>query len=399
MAGNLCDKVFSSNVLENQSSQYPYWYSSETGIYRSKHPSRDLPSDPFRDVVSVIFSNKHDGVLALIDSSSGSSIPYSELYRLVESMASGLHHMGVSQGDVVLILLPNCIYYPIIFLGVLLLGGIVTTMNPVSTMSEIKKQSTDSNVCLAFSESQKVKELQALGVPAIGVPQSMSFDVKPNGFSSFYTLISGHFSFVPRPVIKQQDKAAIMYSSGTTGMSKGVVLTHRNLIAMVELFVRFEASQYDHSSLKNVYLAILPMFHIYGLSLFVMGLLSLGSTVVVMKKFGVIEVVKAIDRFNVTHLPVVPPIVTALTKSAKDFDEKSFKSLKQVSCGAAPLSGKIIEDFVQALPHVDFIQVMFLLFVIESFCSFFFPPFCMTYRKEKIINFVNPHMYAICSMA
>ncbi|KAF3447840.1 hypothetical protein FNV43_RR08546 [Rhamnella rubrinervis] len=356
MATNLSNKVFTTHVSENQSTQYPRWYSSETGIYRSKHPSIDLPSDPFLDVVSLIFSYKHNGVLALIDFSSGSSISYSELYRMVEAMASGLHHMGISQGDVVLILLPNCIYYPIIFLGVLFLGGVVTTMNPISTMSEIKKQITDSNACLAFTESQKVNELQVLGVPAIGVPQSVNFDLKPNGFSSFYKLISGDSSLAPRPVIKQQDTAAVMYSSGTTGVSKGVVLTHRNFIAMVELFVRFEASLYDYSSLENVYLAILPMFHIYGLSLFVMGLLSLGSTVVVMRKFNVNDVVKAIDRFKVTHLPVVPPIITALTKSAKDFVGESFQSLKQVSCGAAPLSIRIIEDFVQTLPHIDFIQ-------------------------------------------
>lgn len=377
-----------ANLNNNAFTQHPSWYSSETGIYRSKHPSIDLPSEPFLDVVSVIFSNKHNGVLALVDSSSGSSISYSELNRLVESMASGLHHMGISQGDVVLILLPNCVYYPIIFLGILFLGGVVTTMNPVSTVSEIKKQITNSNACLAFTESEKVKELKVLGVPAIEVPQSVNFDLKSNCFSAFYRLISGDFSLAPTPVIKQQDTAAIMYSSGTTGVSKGVVLTHRNFIAMVELFVRFEASQYDYSCLENVYLAILPMFHIYGLSLFVMGLLSLGSTVVVMRKFNLNDVVKAIDRFKVTHLPVVPPIITALTKSAKDFDGKSFQSLMQVSSGAAPLSRRIIEDFVQTLPHVDFIQVMLFLYIIE-YVYIFATRFSFIYFSLDFVIFLS----------
>ncbi|KAA8521211.1 hypothetical protein F0562_011882 [Nyssa sinensis] len=147
-----------------------------------------------------------------------------------------------------------------------------------------------------------------------------------------------------------------MYSSGTTGASKGVVLTHRNLIAMIELFVRFEASQYDYLSLENVYLAVLPMFHIYGLSLFVMGLLSLGSAIVVMRKFDANEMVKAIDRYRVTHFPVVPPLLMALTARAKGVSRSSLQSLKQISCGAAPLSRKSIEEFVQTLPHVDFIQ-------------------------------------------
>lgn len=271
-------------------------------------------------------------------------------------MASGLHKMGISQGDVVLLLLPNSIYYPIVFFGVLYIGAVVTTMNPLSSVVELKKQISDCNACLAFTRSENVDKLQALGIPVIAVPENVS-DSKKEVFSVFHELVYSKFSLAPRPVIKQQDTAAILYSSGTTGVSKGVLVTHGNFIATVELFVRFEASQYEYSSLNNVYLAVLPLFHIYGLSLFVVGLLSLGSRIVVMKKFDVNEMVKAIDRYKVTHFPVVPPMLTALTKIAKDVGAHSLQSLKQVSCGAAPLSMKSIEDFVQTLPHVDFIQV------------------------------------------
>ncbi|KAK9921594.1 hypothetical protein M0R45_030098 [Rubus argutus] len=273
-------------------------------------------------------------------------------------MASGLRKMGISKGDVVLLLLPNCIYYPIVFLGVLYAGDIATTMNPLSTVIEIKKQVADCNACLAFTGPETVDTLQALGIPAIPVPENVILISKAEVFSVFYKLIRSKLDLAPRLVIKQQDTAAIMYSSGTTGGSKGVVLTHRNLIAAVELFVRFEASQYDYTSLENVYLAIVPFFHIYGLSLYVMGLLSLGSRIVVMKKFDVDDVVKAIDRYKVTHFPLVPPILAALTKKvAKDVEAAhSLQSLKQIASGAAPLSMKIIQDFVQVLPHVDFIQ-------------------------------------------
>ncbi|XP_062073420.1 4-coumarate--CoA ligase-like 6 [Humulus lupulus] len=343
-------------LSEEELYQFPHWYSPETGISNSRHPSRNLPSDPFLDVVSFIFSDQHNGVSALIDSSTGSSISYCQLYRLVQSMASGLHSIGISKNDVVLVMLPNSIYYPVILLGILYLGGIVTTMNPLSSVTEIKKQVTDSKACLGFTLPGKVELLHVLGVTPIEVPENLNLDLKSNRFSSFFKLISGEFDLVRRPLIKQQDAAAIMYSSGTTGASKGVVLTHRNFIAMVELFVKFEASQYEYSSLKNVYIAILPMFHIYGLSLFVMGLLSLGSSIVVMRKFDINEVVKSIDRFEVTHFPLVPPILTALTKTAKNVHGKKFQSLKQVSSGAAPLSRKLIEDFVETFPHVDFIQ-------------------------------------------
>ncbi|GMY29624.1 4-coumarate--CoA ligase-like 6 [Fagus crenata] len=342
-----------TTTIKNSESE---WYSPDTGIYYSKYPYIKLPSDPFLDVVSFLFSHQHNGVSALIDSSSGSSFSYPQLYSLVKSMASGLHNMGISQADVVFILLPNSIYYPIVFMGLLYLGAIVTPMNPLSTELEIKKRITDCKACLAFTVSGKVETLKALGIPAIGVPENVNLGSKQTSFSAFYKLISGSFDLPPRPVIKQQDTAAIMYSSGTTGMSKGVVLTHGNFIAMLELFVRFEASQYTYSSLDSVFLAVVPMFHIYGLSLIVLGLFSLGSSIVVMRKYDVNEVMKAIDRYKVTHFPVVPPIMTALTRITKDVGGSSLKSLKQVSCGAAPLSRKIIDDFVQALPHVDFIQ-------------------------------------------
>ncbi|GMJ12541.1 hypothetical protein like AT4G19010 [Hibiscus trionum] len=342
---------------ETKTTHFPGWYSPETRIYSSKHSSISLPTDPFLDVVSFIFSHQHSGLTALVDSSSGYSVSYSKLLPLVQSMASGLHHhLGVSQGDTVLLLLPNSVYFPIIFLSVLYLGAVVTTMNPLSNMLEIKKQIADCGVRFAFTQLEKVDKLHKLGVHAIGVPENMDLDSEKICFLPFRKLIGGQFGKAPRPVIRQQDTAAIMYSSGTTGTSKGVVLTHGNFIAMTELFVRFEASQYEYSSSKNVYLAVLPMFHIYGLSLFVVGLLSLGSSIVVMRRFDANEVVKVIENYGITHFPVVPPILTSLTMRAKDVCENSLKSLKQVSSGAAPLSRKTIEDFVQALPHVDFIQ-------------------------------------------
>ncbi|GKV10606.1 hypothetical protein SLEP1_g21949 [Rubroshorea leprosula] len=338
--------------------RHPDWYSPETGIYKSMHSSVPLPADPFLDVVSFVFSHRHDGLSALVDYSSGRSISYSKLPPLVQSVAAGIRNMGVSRGDVVLLLLPNSVYFPIVFLGVLSLGAIVTTMNPLSSEPEIKKRILDCDVRFAFTEFQNAEILKNLGVSAIGVPVNMNFDRTQVHFSTFSDLISGDFDTPPKLAIRQEDPATIMYSSGTTGVSKGVVLSHGNFIAMVELFVRFEASQYEYSPSTNVYLAVLPMFHIYGLSLFVLGLLALGSTVIVMRKFDPHEVVKAIGRYRVTHFPAVPPILMALTEKAKGVRENGLESLKQVSCGAAPLSGKCIEEFLRAFPHVDFIQVL-----------------------------------------
>ncbi|KAJ0592060.1 putative AMP-dependent synthetase/ligase, AMP-binding, AMP-binding enzyme domain, ANL [Helianthus annuus] len=350
--------IFKDLFKKNQFNDIPHWYSLETGIYSSKHTPRTLPSDPFVDVVSHIFSQKHNGKTSFIDSSTGFSLSYSELQPLVKSMACGLHHqMGISKGDVVLMLLPNSIHFHIVFLGILYLGAVVTTMNPLCTVSEIKKQTSQCNVKLCFTLSTRLQDLSALGITSIGVPENANYDPNSAAFSCFHQLISRHNnSSLPPRTISQDDPAAILFSSGTTGASKGVVLTHKNLIAGVELFVRFEASQYGDNNEKNTYLAVIPMFHIYGLTLFTLGILSLGSSIVVMNKFDHNEMVRAISKYGVTHFPAVPPLLKALIKVGKSVHRGHLKSLIQVSSGAAPLSSQCIEEFVQTFPHIDFIQ-------------------------------------------
>jgi 4-coumarate--CoA ligase len=113
-------------------------------------------------------------------------------------------------------------------------------------------------------------------MPIIVVPENDK-GLKHECFSCFFNLIYGNFDLALKPVIKQEDTAIILYNLYSSGASKGIVLTRRNLIAVVELFMRFQASQYEYSSSKNVYLAVVPMFHIYGLSIFATGLFSVGS--------------------------------------------------------------------------------------------------------------------------
>ncbi|XP_072984246.1 4-coumarate--CoA ligase-like 6 [Typha latifolia] len=329
------------------------FFCPETGIYSSKHAPRDLPQDPFQDLVSFLFSQEHRGMTALVDSRTGSSISYAMLRDTVESVSSGLHRMGISGNHVVSILLPNSILFPVMLLGVLSVGAIVTTMNPLSSSDEIKKHMGVCKIDLAFTSLDNVVKVERLGVRSVAVPEILDFDIEK--FAIFHKIISSNPRHAPRPVIRQTDTAAVLYSSGTSGPSKGVVITHGNLISMVELFVKFEASQYQIESWKNVYLAALPMFHVYGLSLFTMGLLSLGSMVVVMRRFDVDEAVRAIDKYKVTHFPVVPPIITALLR-AKVARACGARSLVQVSSGAAPLNEKLLEDFLRAFPHIDFIQ-------------------------------------------
>ncbi|TVU31503.1 hypothetical protein EJB05_23190, partial [Eragrostis curvula] len=336
------------------------FFCAAAGVYASTHPPVPLPDDPSLSLVPHLFARlprARPHAPVLLDAATSDAISRADLGRLVSSLAAGLTRLlGIRKGDVVLLALPNSIVFPVAFLAVLAAGGVATTMNPSSAPAEIAARVRETRPAVVLAAPGNAGKIPPLCTPVVLVPETF-YHCDGGGapeFAPFRALLDS--GAATAPAVGQDDAAAILYSSGTSGRSKGVVLTHRNLIATVELFVRFEASQYAQPACDNVYLAALPMFHVYGLSLFAVGLLSLGSTVVVMKRFDAAEAVKAIDRYKVTHFPLVPPIMAALAAAAAKTATLPLKSLVQVSSGAAPLRGKLIGDFVQAFPHVDLIQ-------------------------------------------
>ena len=150
----------------------------------------------------------------------------------------------------------------------------------------------------------------------------------------------------------QSDTAAILYSSGTTGVSKGVVLTHQNLISTMKLL--FWSADVS-ASLDDVYLAFIPLFHVYGLMFFGLGLLCIGVTTILMQKFDFQAMLVAIQKHKVNNLPAVPPVVLALVKYASKAG-CDLSSLRRVGTGAAPLSKEVSQEFRKMFPWVELRQ-------------------------------------------
>ncbi|KAM3337818.1 putative CoA ligase CCL5 [Capsicum galapagoense] len=333
-------------------------YSPSNSIFYSKRKPITLPSNQSIDVTTFISSRAHSGKIAFIDASSGQKLSFTDVWNAVEALASCLSvNMGIRKGHVVLLLSPNSIYFPIICLAVMSLGGIITTTNPLNTSSEISKQIKDSKPVLAFTIPELLPKITGSNLPVIlinGEELAFTSDSKLRIIGTLEKLI------MEKPAerrmkerVTQDDTATLLYSSGTTGASKGVISSHRNLIAMVQTIVgRFKLDEGEQTFICTV-----PMFHIYGLAAFAAGILASGSTVVVLSKFEMDEMLSSIHKYKASYLPLVPPILVALVNNAGLIQKKyDLSSLKNVLSGGAPLSKEVTEGFLEKYPSVRILQ-------------------------------------------
>lgn len=282
-------------------------FDAQTGIYHSLVKLGDhqkIPTRPDLDTATFVLSqfppaNQSESQIALVDAATGRRVTYAQLRRSIRSLASALYHaLGVRKGDVVFVLSPNSLLYPTICLAVLSVGAALTTANPLNTASEIGKQVRDSGAKLAISAPEELHKLSPTGVPTILTSRKAN-NHNLQHLPSVEELIEccDPPLELPRVAQGQSDTAAILYSSGTTGTSKGVILTHANFIAIMTL-LRWST---DVTSANNdVFLCFIPMFHIYGLAFFVLGLLCVGTTTVVMQKFDFQAMLHAIKAHKVS---------------------------------------------------------------------------------------------------
>ncbi|RAL43218.1 hypothetical protein DM860_010000 [Cuscuta australis] len=334
-------------------------FCKSNSTFYSKRSPIALPNTDSIDVTTFISSRAHHGKVAFIDAATGRQLSYSDVWRAVESVASSLSSdIGVRKGDVVLVLSPNSIFFPVVCLAVMSLGAVITTTNPLNTKGEIGKQIADSKPVLAFTVPQLLPKLADSNLPIVLIGE------ESGSSTAGLRIVSTLEAMMNRPPgqtrikerVTQDDTATLLYSSGTTGASKGVVSSHRNLIAMVEIVDgRFKRS--GEESETETYICTVPMFHIYGLAVFATGLLASGSTIVVLSRFEMDEMLSSINRYRATYLPLVPPILMALINNADEIKRKyDLSSLKKVLSGGAPLSKEVIEGFAEKYPAVTILQ-------------------------------------------
>lgn len=316
-------------------------------IFRSKLPDIYIPKH--LPLHSYCFENisKFSERPCLIDGATGKVYTYADVEVMSRKVASGLYKLGIGQGDTIMLLLPNSAEFVFAFLGASYLGAISTMANPFFTHAEIIKQAKASNAKIIITLAchvDKVKEFASENDVKV-----ICIDTAPEGCLHYSQLTRGDENDLPEVKIFPDDVVALPYSSGTTGLPKGVMLTHKGLVTSVAQQVDGEnANLYMHS--EDVLICVLPLFHIYSLNSILLCGLRVGAAILIMQKFDIVPFLELIEKYKVTIGPFVPPIVLAMAKSSH-VDKYDLTSIRTVMSGAAPL-GKELEDTVRAkLPN------------------------------------------------
>lgn len=303
-------------------------------IFRSPLPDVEMPETSLTDFIFARAAERKEKP-ALIDGLSGRAVTYGQLLDSIERAAAGLASRGFKKGDVFAIYAPNCPEYAIAFYAVARLGGVNTTVNPLYTVEELTFQLNDSSArwllttphfidkATEAARNSRVEEVFVLG--------------EAEGATPFAQLLKSNGAAPAVEVNPREDLVALPYSSGTTGLPKGVMLTHYNIVANLRQAEGSEPLPED-----DVLVAVLPFFHIYGMVIILSQGLYRGATLVTLPRFELEDFLRVFENYGVTRAYVVPPIVLAFAKHPV-VDKYDLSKLRAIVCGAAPLGKDVAQ--------------------------------------------------------
>jgi acyl-CoA synthetase (AMP-forming)/AMP-acid ligase II len=274
------------------------------------------------------------GQLALVDGISGRSYRYDELVAQIVRVAAGLVANGFKAGDTLLMFAPNLPEWPIAALGAMAAGGVVSGANPMNSALDLAQQMRDASARFVFTVPGLLDTVRAAS------QQAPCEQIVVLGHAAG-TLSFADLAACPDPQPKVANDpdalAALPYSSGTTGLSKGVILTHRNLLSNICQCLEAESRPLPRA---DVSLALLPMFHIFGFALVSLCGLASGATIVTLPRFEPESFLQTLERYRVTQLFVVPPLMQFLAAHPL-VRAHDLSSLKAIACGGAPMGAAL----------------------------------------------------------
>ena len=291
-------------------------------------PAVEIPEIPLVPFVLHRASELGDKP-ALIDGLTGRQLTYGALADGLKRVASALRRRGFRKGDVFAIFSPNLIEYPIAFFAVASLGGVVTTVNSLYTPRELADQLKNSGARFLLTVPAFMDRVRE-AVKGLAIEEIFVFG-DADGATPFGELLAQSAEEFAVEINPAEDLIALPYSSGTTGVAKGVMLTHRNLVANVT-----QSEQCFHLSEGERVLGVMPFYHIYGMTVIMNLALHAGATIVTMPRFELEAFLRVLQNHRVSRAYIAPPIVVALAKHPM-VDQFDLSSVAIVFSGAAPL--------------------------------------------------------------
>jgi acyl-CoA synthetase (AMP-forming)/AMP-acid ligase II len=306
-------------------------------VFRSPLPDVVIPESSVYDALFASLTDDEIDRIALIDGSSGTETTYGQLRGQIDALAGALAAREINVGDVIALHSPNVPAFATAFHGILRAGAVATTINALYTAHEIENQLRDSGARMLFTVSPLLPQAMEAATAAGLAQENVIVLDGAEGHSSLGDLLSQGLAAPDVSFDPATHLAVLPYSSGTTGLPKGVMLTHRNLVANVAQSVPNVGVARD-----DRVLAVLPFFHIYGMTVLLNLALAQRSSLVTMPRFDLADFLRCIAEHRCTYAFIAPPIAVALAKHPL-VDQYDLSSLQTVFSGAAPLDGALGE--------------------------------------------------------
>jgi acyl-CoA synthetase (AMP-forming)/AMP-acid ligase II len=303
-------------------------------IYRGPEPDVEIPDLDLTSFVLEHAGERRDKP-ALVDGPTGRTLTYGDLIENVRALAAGLASRGFDKGDVLAVYMPNLPEYAVALHGVASAGGKCTTMNPLYTAGELAHQLEDSGARFLVTVPPMLEAAREAAQSA-GIEEVFVVG-QADGARPFTELLGDPAQAPDVDIDADRDLCVLPYSSGTTGLPKGVMLSHRNVVAnLSQNNVTLPIDEGD------TLIGVLPFFHIYGMVVIMNQGLRAGATIVTMPRFDLEQFLSLIQEHGVTRAYVVPPIALALAKHPA-VDGFDLSSMRTILSGAAPLGGELAE--------------------------------------------------------
>lgn len=299
------------------------------------------PTNIFLHDAILASCRRHGQKIALVDASCGRRVTYGEYGEMVEAAARGLVAAGVRPGELIAIFLPNSWEFCVAYHAATLAGALPTLLNPTYREREVRHQLGNSCAAILISDRPNIVGINLAGLPTLRTLYCTR--EQGSGSRAFSDLLKPVSIKPPAPEENSEATLAVLpYSSGTTGLPKGVMLSHLNLVANIYQLLGPNAVKLGEAD--NI-LCFLPLYHIYGLNVMLNPALLVGATLVLMPRFNVAELTSLVLEESISMMPLVPPAMNALCQAAEAGQFPKNHKVLWVKSGAAPLAPELPKRF------------------------------------------------------